>query len=213
MRGRIIRYSPTELTWIQQHATLPRRQAHALFCERFGRTDVILENLKSLCTRRGWKTGRTGYFPKGSAPANKGMRMPYNANVAKTQFKKGSRNGRAKELYTPIGSERLSKEGYLERKIHDGMPLQSRFRAVHLINWEAKNGPIPKHHCLKCLDGDKRNTDPSNWALISRGALPFLNGHRGPYFDQAPPDVKPSILTLAKLKHARSSKTTTKEMR
>lgn len=213
MRGRAIPYSLEELAWIKQHAALPRRQAHAHFCQRFGRTDVNLDHFKHVCTRHGWTTGRTGCFPKGHTPDNKGQRMPYHANSARTQFKKGSRSGRARAVYKPIGTERLSKDGYVERKIHDGLPLQSRWRAVHLINWERAHGPLPPKHCLKCLNGDKRNTDPSNWALISRGALPFLNGHRGPYFDQAPPDVKPAILTLAKLKHARFSKTTAKEMR
>ena len=48
----------------------------------------------------------------------------------------------------------------MERKIHDGLPLQSRWRAVHLLNWEAINGPIPKSHCLKCLDGNRLNVAP-----------------------------------------------------
>lgn len=202
MKGLAIPYTAQELAWIKRHCTMPRREAHARFCRRFGRTDVLLVHFKSLCKRNGWATGRTGCFPKGNVPYNKGKKRPFNANSARTQFKKGNRTGRANENYKPIGTERVTRDGYIERKIHDGLPLQSRWRAVHLIQWEAVHGPLPKGHCLKCLDGDKGNTDPSNWAMMSRGLLPFLNGHRGPNYDQAAPELKPAILTLAKLKRA-----------
>lgn len=207
-RGHAIPYSSRELAWIERHRSLPRREAHAMFRLIFRRRDVSLDQFKALCNRNGWRTGRTGCFPKGSVPHNKGKKMPFNANCAKTQFKKGSRNGVANEVYKPIGTERVTRDGYVERKIHDGLPLQSRWRAVQLINWEAVNGPLPKGHCLKCLDGDRRNTDPSNWSLISRAVLQQLN-HRTRIVDYetAPAAVRPAILTLAKLKHARLSKT------
>lgn len=210
-RGHSIAYSAAELAWIKAHGSMPRREAHALFCETFHRNDINLDHFKSLCTRNGWTTGRTGFFPKGQAPPNKGKTMPYNVNVAKTQFKKGHRGGIAIQVYKPIGTERLSKEGYVERKIHDGLPLQSRWRAVHLINWERQHGPIPKGYCLKSIDGNKSNADLSNWKLIPRAMLPFLNGHRGHNYDQAAPDAKPVILTLATLKLARSKRAVSPE--
>lgn len=210
MRGRALHYTAKELAWIERHCTLPRREAHARFCRRFDRTDVTLVHFNSLCKRKGWATARTGCFPKGNVPYNKGQARPYHPNSARTQFKKGNRTGRANENYKPIGTERVTRDGYIERKIHDGLPLQSRWRAVHLIQWEAVHGPLPQGHCLKCLDGDKSNTDPSNWTLMSRGLLPFLNGHRGPNYDQAAAEVKPAILTLAKLKRACADRKTKK---
>lgn len=134
-------------------------------------------------------------------PPGKGGRHP---NARKTQFVKGERRGVAVKLYKPVGTERLSKEGYLERKIHDGMPLQSRWRAVHLVEWEAVNGPIPEGHALKCLDGNRLNTAPSNWELIPRAVLARLNGGRHKRrlaFDDAAPEVKPILMTMAKLEH------------
>ncbi len=207
-KGTPIAYSPVELAWIEQHRSMPRREAHTLFCDTFGRRDVVLENFKHLCTRKRWTTGRTGCFPKGHIPDNLGKKMPYNANTAKTQFKKGHRGGRALEVYKPIGTERVTVDGYIERKIHDGMPLQSRWRAVHLINWEREHGPLPKQHCLKCLDGNRSNTDPSNWELIPRAVLQMLNHHaRTVDYEGVQPELKPVLLTLAKLKHARFAKT------
>lgn len=207
MRGRGISYSTRELAWIKRHRAFARRDAHAAFCEKFNRQDVTLDHFKALYKSKGWWTGRTGCFPKGHVPVNRGQKMPYNANSARTQFKKGSRMGPANEQYKPIGTERVTRDGYIERKIHDRLPLQSRWRAVHLLNWEAMHGPIPLGHFLKCRDSNHTNTDPSNWILLPRSVQPFLNGHRGPNYDQAAPEVKPAILTLAKLKHARFSKT------
>ena len=108
------------------------------------------------------------------------------------------------KLYKPIGTERMSKEGYRERKVHDGMPLQSRWRAVHLIEWEAVNGPIPDGHCLKCVDGDRTNTAHTNWELVSRALLPALNGGRHKRrlaYDEAAAELKPALLTMAKVEH------------
>jgi hypothetical protein len=208
-KGKRIRYSEAELAWIERNRSLPRKGAHARFCEVSQRTDVDLGNFKALCTRKGWTTGRDGRIQPGTRAWNAGRKCPEgeggnHPNARRTQFTPGVRRGVAVKLYKPIGAERVSKDGYLERKIHDGMPLQSRWRAVHLIRWEEKHGPLPKGMCLKCLDGNRRNTDPDNWAVIPRGALPFLNGHRGHDYEAMPGELKPTVLTLARLKHAKS---------
>lgn len=201
MKGRPIPYSPDELAWVEANRTLPQAELHTLFCARFGR-DVSPGALKQLRQRRGWPTGRTGCFEPGGVPPNKGKQMPYNAAVAATWFKPGERRGAASRLYKPIGTERLSQDGYLERKINDDLPLQSRWRAVHLIRWEALHGPVPDGMRLKCLDSDKANTDPSNWEAIPYGLAPRLNGRYGRGYDQAPAELKPTILAVAKLEHA-----------
>jgi hypothetical protein len=199
-----IPWSATELRRVEAHRTLLRKEAHAMFCAKF--RHVLLGAYAALCKRKGWTTGRDGRIQKGNVPANKGKKMPYNANSARTQFKKGGRTGRANQVYKPIGTERVTIDGYIERKIHEGLPMQSRWRAVHLLNWEARHGKIPKGHCLKCKSGDKTNTDPSNWELIPRGALPFLNGHSGRDYDRTPSELKATILILARLKHAKGIK-------
>lgn len=201
MKGSAIKYTDAELAWIEAHKATPRAELYQMFQDKFSRPDVSEANLKALCKRKGWLTGRTGQFVKGQEPWSKGQKMPYNANSARTRFKKGHRGGKALENYKPIGTERMSKEGYLERKVHDGLPLQSRWRAVHLINWEAENGPIPEGHCLKCLDGNKANCDPANWKLIPRAMLPRLAGRWRLGYDEAPPELKPTVLAVAELEH------------
>lgn len=210
MKGKRIPYSDEELAWLEANCRMVIGDYHRAFCERFGRPDVSAANLHALRKRKGWRTGRTGQFTKGSAAHNKGQKcLPgqggRHPNAIRTQFKKGVRQGVAAKIYKPIGTERISKCGYLERKIHDGMPLQSRWRAVHLIRWEEVNGPLPKGHALKCLDGNRLNTDPSNWEAVPRALLPRLAGanrHRRLLdYDSAPPELKPTILAVAKLEH------------
>lgn len=273
MRGSRIPYSDAELRFIESNRAMPRHALHAAFVRAFNRGDVIVDHIKSLCTRCGWTTSRNRWRPeddalfreiypdistaqvarrfgrtvastyghakklglqksevylaspaacrlrrgdnvgaayrfrKGQAPPNKGKPMPFHPNSAATRFKKGERRGVAVKLYKPIGAERLSKDGYLERKIHDGMPLQSRWKAVHRIRWEELNGPVPKGMALKCL-GDKRNTDPSNWELVPRALLPRLNGRFGRGYDTAPDELKPMIMAVAKLEHAAATRAT-----
>jgi hypothetical protein len=205
MKGHPIPYSAEERAWLQANCTLPAEEYHARFCERFQRSDVTAQNLHAMRKRCGWRTGRTGRFEKGMIPANKGKPMPFHPNSAATRFKSGQRTGRANALYRPVGSERVSKDGYIERKVHDGLPMRSRWQAVHRLNWIAANGPIPAGFGLKCLDGNKQNTDPSNWELLPRAVLARLNGGRHGQrlaYDQAAPEAKPIVLAIAKLQHA-----------
>lgn len=208
MKGHPISYSPDEMAWLEANRLLPISDYHRAFSEAFGR-DVSAGNLHALRKRKGWKTGRSGHFAKGSEPHNAGRpcapgtggRHP---NAVRTQFRKGERRGVAVRLYKPIGTERLCKDGYLERKVHDGMPLQSRWRAVHLIEWERINGPVPKGFCLKALDGDRTNTDVANWTLIPRALLPRLNGGRAKThlaYDDAAPEVRPALIAIAQVEH------------
>lgn len=127
--------------------------------------------------RRGDNIGAACRFMKGHVPANKGLRRPGWApgRMGETQFKKGERNGVAVLLYKPIGTERISKDGYLERKINDNLPLQARWRAVHLVLWEATRGPVPKGHAIAFRNGDKRDIRLDNLHCISRRELMARN--------------------------------------
>jgi hypothetical protein len=206
MKGRHIRYSADEMAWLEAHRLLPISDYYAAFTAAFCRDDVSAQNLHALRKRKGWKTGRTGHFEKGREPWSKGRKCPpgkggRHPNAVKTQFRKGNRSGIAARVYVPIGTERI-RDGYLVRKINDDFPLQARWRGVHLLNWEAINGPLPKGHALKCLDGNRLNCDPSNWEAVSRGVLARLNGGRTKRrlpFDQAAEELKPTVMALAKL--------------
>ena len=119
------------------------------------------------------KSGRTGQFCKGQRRVpGSGAKGPN-----RTSFKKGTMAGAAQHNYVPIGTERVSKDGYRERKVTDDPNLvpARRWVGVHRLVWEQENGPIPDGHVIVFLDGDKRNCAPSNLRCVPRGALAHLN--------------------------------------
>lgn len=145
----------------------------------------------------GGHVGDRTCFHKGHVPANKGLRRPgYGpGRMKETMFKKGERRGRANRLYKPIGTERISKDGYLERKINDDLPLQARWRSVHLIEWEKANGPLPKGFAVCFVNGDKTDRRLENYALVSRRDLMARNT-----IHNLPPAIKGAITVLGQLK-------------
>lgn len=201
MRGRQIAYSSSELAWLEANRALVIGEYHRAFCERFGRGDVSAANLHALRKRKGWKTGRTGCFNKGLVPHNKGKPFPTRGRAAETQFKKGGLPHNTNYL----GHERVSKDGYVEISVDEVNPhtgFERRYVLKHRWLWEKLLGPVPEGMFLKCLDGNKQNTAPSNWEPLPRATLPYLNGHRGFDYEAAEPEVRPAIIALAKLKHA-----------
>lgn len=131
--------------------------------------------------RPGDTRGGATRFQKGQRSWNKGTSYMPGGRCADGWFKKGIRRGVAVKLYKPVGTERVSKDGYLERKINDGLPLQKRWRAVHLVMWEEANGPLPKGHAIVFRNGDKRDIRLDNLECITRKALMLRNTlHRYP---------------------------------
>lgn len=213
MKGRGIKYAAVELAFIQSVAQWPRAQAHAAFCQKFGRDDVSLSNFCALCKRNGWLTGRDGCFVEGQTAFNKGLHCApgtggRHPNARKSHFRKGHTPHNSK----PVGHERVTKDGYIEINIDQVNPhtgYQRRYVQKHRYLWEIAHGPVPAGHALKCLDGDRQNTAPENWIAVPRGLLPRLSGRWAsiPY-DQAPEELKPLLLQVARVKHAASSKRT-----
>ncbi len=183
---------------------MPRRQLAEAFRRRFGRPEISDDNMKSLCHRKGWMTGRTGCFSPGAVPANKGKKMPFNPNSAKTQFKKGHLPHNTHYL----GHERVTRDGYVEISVDQTNPYTGYERSYvlkHRWLWEQENGPVPDGHALKCLDGNRQNTAPANWKAIPRSMLPRLAGRWAIPYDSASDELKPTILAMAEVKHAAKS--------
>lgn len=121
-------------------------------------------------------------FTAGHKTWNAGMKgWKAGGRSVETQFQAGVRQGVAVKLYKAIGTERISKDGYLERKINDDMPLRKRWRAVHLLLWESHNGPIPAGHKVVFRNGDKRDIRIDNLEMISNAECMRRNTiHRMP---------------------------------
>lgn len=149
--------------WLIAHLVNRSEGAVYRLADKLGlkKADDFFASLYSGRLRTDDPRGATTRFPKGHEPANKGVRRPGYApgRMASTQFRKGERRGVAVELYKPIGSLRITKDGTLQRKVHDGLPLQSRWKAVHHLVWEAVNGPVPPGHVVVFKDRKRTNVE------------------------------------------------------
>ncbi len=117
------------------------------------------------------KTDNVGRFGPGNPPWNKGTHWVAGGRSAETRFKPGQLSGAARALLKPIGAERLSKDGYLQRKVNNDLPIQRRWRAVHILLWESANGPLPKGYAVTFKDGNKQNITLDNLQLTARQDL------------------------------------------
>ena len=124
-----------------------------------------LGQIKGAIARYKLNTGFTGYFPKGNIPFNKGTKGIMKAN--KTSYKKGN----IPQSYKPVGTERITKDGYTEIKVKD----PNVWKLKHRIIYEEHYGEIPKGYVVMFLDRDKSNFDINNLILISRNQLRSLN--------------------------------------
>lgn len=102
-------------------------------------------------------------FKPGCIPANKGKKMPEHVYIAcsKSMFKKGNKP----HNILPIGSERVTKDGYIEVKVRK---RGKRWELKHRVVWRKKNGEIPKGYNVQFKDGNRQNCDINNLYLISR---------------------------------------------
>jgi hypothetical protein len=102
-------------------------------------------------------------FQSGMTPWNKGMKGLNHEGSKATQFKKGEMRGAAQHNYVPIGTLRVSKDGYLERKYTDDPTLAPtrRWVAVHRQVWEQTHGAIPitpdRLECISRAENARRN--------------------------------------------------------
>lgn len=137
------------------------------------------ESKRRIAEKLKGRQGNSGSFKKGCASWNKGKKMSNETKekVLRTSFKKGHIPARTK----PIGTERISKDGYVEIKVSD-IPNVSR-----CVNWRPKQLWIYEQYhkckvdtskdCVIFLDGDKRNFDIDNLMLISRKLNRVINSH------------------------------------
>lgn len=143
----------------------------------------------------------SGRFVAGQPSWNKGMKG-LQIDGGATRFKPGHLGGRAALLKQPIGAERLSKEGYLQRKVNDDTVFHKRWRFVHVMLWEEANGPVPAGLAIAFRNGDKTDIRLDNLECISRRELMARNTvHNYP----------PELVQVMRLKGAITKRLATRE--
>lgn len=139
--------------------------------------------------RRGDNVGKPFRFNKGHKPWNKGTKGLLTGGV-ETQFAPGQKP----HNWLPIGAERHSKEGYLQRKMTDtGYPPRD-WRSVHILLWEEHNGPVPAGHVVIFKDGDKKHIAIDNLEMLTLRENMLRNTiHR------YPKEIKDAVRSIAVL--------------
>lgn len=112
-----------------------------------------------------------GGYKKGHIPANKGTKGLTGAN--RTSFKKGNIPFNHRE----IGSERITKDGYIMIKVRDGC-LNKNWELKHRWLYEKEYGKIPEGYNLIFLDGNRKNIVLSNLKLVSKSEDLIMNRHK-----------------------------------
>lgn len=147
------------------------QETAAILSERFNR-EVTFYMLKGIMARNGIKTGRTGLFEPGhSYGKGRTMSAETREKLKGTFFKKGQRS----QNWVPAGTE-VFRDGYMLVKVKDGPDLGQwdRWAFKHRLVWEAAHGPIPKGGHVIFLDGDHRNCELSNLALVNNAEQGYL---------------------------------------
>ena len=134
-------------------------------------------------------SGLTGRFQKGYIPWNKGLHYQAGGRCAETQFKKGN----VPHNHKSVGTERVTKEGYVEVKVAE----PNKWRGKHVVVWESLHGPRPRGYKIIFADGNRRNFDPENLLLVSSAELVRMN-QNGWVFDDA--ELTKTGAAIAKLK-------------
>ena len=125
------------------------------------------EQVKGMMYRNKLTTGTGGYFKKGSTPWNKGLKGYMGAN--KTSFKKGT----IPPNQVPIGTESITKGGYIKVKV--GEPNKWKLKQRYI--YEQHYGEIPKDCNVIFADRNIRNFDINNLILVSKAEMLILNNN------------------------------------
>lgn len=139
-----------------------------LFNQKFN-TNITSRMIKSYKANNKLNSGLTGKFRKGQTPHNKGKKMPKEVyeKVKHTMFAKGN----VPPNHRPVGSERISKDGYIEVKVAE----PNKWRLKQRVVYEEAKEKIPEGCPIIFLDGNKRNFDIDNLKCITRSELLYLN--------------------------------------
>ena len=125
------------------------------------------EQVKGMMYRNKLTTGTGGYFKKGSTPWNKGLKGYMGAN--KTSFKKGT----IPPNQVPIGTESITKGGYIKVKV--GEPNKWKLKQRYI--YEQHYGEIPNNYNVIFADGNKMNFDIDNLIAVSKSEMLILNNN------------------------------------
>lgn len=151
---------------------MPNQQLADLINSNFG-TCFSAMQVKQYKKNHKLNSGLTGHFRKGIIPPNKGKSMEeFMSPETMKKFKANQyKIGNIPINRVPVGTEVIRDDGYTWRKIAE----PNKWRQVHRLIYENLYGSIPSGKCITFLDGNNRNFNPDNLALISKDENKILN--------------------------------------
>ena len=161
------------------------KEIQELMNEKF-KYKFTISQIKGAIGRYKLNTGLTGRFESGHVPFNKGTKGLTGAN--KTSFKKGNKPIN----HRPVGSERVTVDGYIEIKVSE----PSKWRLKHQVIYEQHKGKVPKGYTIIFADRNRQNFDINNLIIVSRNELLVMNKNKLIYEDK---DITKTGLNIAKV--------------
>ncbi len=146
-----------------------------MFNQHFN-TNITAKEIAYFRRNHKLKSGLTGQFKKGNVAHNKGkkqieyMSQESIERTKETRFKKGNKP----KNYRPVGSERITKDGYIEVKVAD----PNKWETKNKIIYKQYFGDIPKGHKVIYADGNKLNNDINNLILLSDNEELIMNKYK-----------------------------------
>lgn len=107
--------------------------------------------------------GQSSRFKAGHTSWNKGLKGVCTGGV-ETQFKAGAMPYNT----MPIGSVRVTTEGYHQRKVANTGNNKTDWLNLHWELWQKHHGEIPSGHMIRFVNGDKSDIRLENLICISR---------------------------------------------
>ena len=183
------KWQPYQIAWLKDNRY---ELNNVKLVAQFNRTHglkLTSDQIIQACKRRRFQHKYIGY-QKGHVPWNAGLKGVNGSSS--TTFKKGNPSHNTR----PVGSERITKDGYWEVKVAE--PRQ--WDAKHRLVWESVNGPIPKGNLVLFLSDDKLNVNIENLQMVTRGELAVLNRHEG--YGKQTPEVRLALINVVRLEQA-----------
>lgn len=168
--GAPYRWTQERLDFIaENYKGVPYKEMARMVNEKFGEPYITVNNIKPLYVKMGYKNGNNSKFYKGQETWNKGRKVSDSVRekMAGTMFKKGNRP----RNWKPVGSERVSVDGYVEIKVAE----PNKWKLKHRVVWEQAYGPIPKDYCVTFKDRNPLNLELDNLMVIKRSQLSIMN--------------------------------------
>ena len=210
MRAKPRRYTPEEIRFLREICGKRSIAERArLFNERFSPQVTARQIINACSVREMHKktvrmfTTEEKRFVEANIPGRSMAKVTvmFNANfnppVSYWRIKNLCKeNGWTSGSNTPIGTEKVGREGRTKTKIAPG-----KWRAKSILVWEEANGKIPEGHFVIFADGNRQNHALENLMIVSAAEFVFMNRNK---LRSADPDITRLGHTMAKMRIAAS---------